>query len=84
MYTNQSTGTAKDSEAAKHKDYQWGGGADYPRAKHESFFLPIYFLAGRERSRSMSLQFNYHFRSSLTPPFSLFPPPARVTLRPES
>ena len=37
----------------------------------EFFFFFFLLLAGRERPSSMSLQFNYHLHSSLTP-FSLF------------
>ena len=37
----------------------------------EKIFWPIVFLAGRERSCSMSLQFIYHFHSSPTGPFSI-------------
>ena len=52
-----------------------GGGTKIrPRTRggtKHGYFFPI-SSAGREHSRSMSLQFNYHFYSSLTPPFSLF------------
>ena len=45
--------------------------ADYPHKAWRKFFY-LFFLAGRECSRSMSLQFNYHFHSSPTAPFSIF------------
>ena len=57
----------KWAEAAEQKYDRGPGGA---KRGYLSFF-PI-SSAGREHSHSMSVQFNYHFYTSLTPPFSLF------------